>query len=111
MRLFEIAPDFSRSQAGVLMTILQHLDSKVPAGTTVPFERITALMNNAGQPFSYDIFKDLLEKNPNLGNVISKHSSDSITLGKPEQEEPAQGAADPEQRVDQMAKSATKDAM
>ena len=110
MRLFEIAPDFSRSQAGVLMTIVQHLDSKVPAGTQVPFERITALMNNAGYPFSYEIFKDLLEKNPKLSDVIQQHDSSSITIGEPEEEEEP-GAADPEQRVDQMAKSATQDAM
>lgn len=110
MRLFEIAPDFSRSQAGVLMTIVQHLDSKVPAGTQVPFERITALMNNAGYPFSYEIFKDLLEKNPKLSDVIQQHDSSSITIGEPEAEEEP-GAADPEQRVDQMAKSATQDAM
>ena len=110
MRLFEIAPDFSRSQAGVLMTIVQHLDSKVPAGTQVPFERITALMNNAGYPFSYEIFKDLLEKNPKLSDVIQKHDSSSITIGAPEAEEEP-GAADPEKRVDQMAKSATLDAM
>jgi hypothetical protein len=111
MRLYEIAPDFTRSQAGVLMTILQHLDSKVPSGTKVPFDRIIGLMNNAGYPFNYKEFKDLLARNANLSKNIAAHSSDSITLGQPDQEEPAQGAADPEQRVDQMAKSATKDAM
>ena len=111
MRLVEIAPDFSRSQAGVLMTILQHLDTKLPPGTDIPFDRVVSLMNNAGHPFSYEIFKDLLEKNPKLGNIVSKHTSTSVTLGEPEAEEQEPGAGDPEKRVDQMAKSATQDAM
>ena len=109
MRLFEIAPDYTKSQLGVLKTILYHIQSKLPGGTEVPFTRVIDLMNNAGYPFSYEEFKDLYDKDPSISKVVTDHSEQTITVGKGSSKET--GDIDVDARVDSMAKSAMKAGM
>lgn len=110
MRLFEIAPDFTRSQAGVLMTILQHLDSKIGDGAEIPFASVSQLMNNLGYTLSFKDFQDIYNNVPAIANLISNFNEKTITLGKEtlDTNDPSQ---DSDQVVDRMAKSATRSAM
>ena len=110
MRLFEIAPDFTKSQAGVLMTILQHLDSKIGDGVKVPFASISKLMNNLGYTLTYKEFQDLHQNVSSIAGLVTDYDEQSITIGaKPEPEQSQQ--QDSELAVDKMAKSATRSAM
>lgn len=110
MRLFEIAPDFSRSPAGVLMTILQHLDSKLGDGAVIPFDRVVKLMNNLGLSLSFKDFEEIYNNVPAIANIVGNYNEKTITLGKETDISPDDGL-DSEIAVDQMAKSATKQAM
>ena len=122
MKLLEVAPDFVKSQAGVLMTILQYLESKTKPGTKIPMQNvipgvqipmsnISKLMNNAGYSFSYENLQELIDSNPALDKMISDFNEYHIILG----EKPVVGkepnASDAEKEastVDKMAKSAAK---
>lgn len=112
MRLCEIAPDFVRSQAGALLTMLQHVASRTGEGTQIPFYKVTAMMNSAGFPFSYKAFLDLLNQVPSLNNIVTAHDESSITVGKKD-ENPTDGEADedPNKVVDRMSKKAAKKAI
>jgi hypothetical protein len=112
MKLLEIAPDFVRSQAGALLTMLQHVSARTGEGTQIPFNRVAALMNSAGFPFSYTALTDLLDQVPSLNNIITAHDENSITVGK--KAEPADDRKpdqDPVKAVDRMSKKAAKKAI
>lgn len=110
MRLVEIAPDFTRSSAGVLMTILQHLDSKIGDGAVIPFNSVAELMNNLGYRLTYKDFAEIYNNVPAIANLVSNYNEKTITLGKEADVSPGDGI-DSEIAVDQMAKSATRQAM
>ena len=104
MKLLEVAPDFVKSQAGVLMTILQYLESKTKPGVQIPMSNISKLMNNEN-------LQELIDSNPALDKMISDFNEYHIILG----EKPVVGkepnASDAEKEastVDKMAKSAAK---
>jgi hypothetical protein len=86
MKLFEIAPDFVRSQVGTLMTILQYLQSKTKPGTKIPMQNVTNLMNNAGYPFDWRALEGLKKKYKALDELIGNFDEDSLTLGKSDDE-------------------------
>jgi hypothetical protein len=112
MRLVEIAPDFVRSQAGALLTGLQHVASRTGEGTQIPFYKVTSMMNSAGFPFSYKAFLDLLNQVPSLSNIVTAHDETSITVGT-QDEAPVDGEEDedPNKIVDRMSKKAAKKAI
>ena len=116
MRLFEIRGqlwkgDFRKSEAGVLMTILSHLQSKIADGTPVPFASIAELMHNVGYNFTFKSFMDIYHQVPSIKKMISgTPSEESIVIGKAPD---ADMDGEPDQRqkektVDRMAKSSTK---
>lgn len=110
MRLFEIAPDFTRSRAGVLLTILQHLSSKVGKGAKIPLSSIVSLMNNIGYSFNYDDFKDLYDNVPAIKNLVGNFDQKEITLGvEPDIDTKREPNSD--KTVDRMAKKATNKAL
>ena len=82
MKLLEVAPDFVKSQAGVLMTILQYLENKTKPGTQIPMANIAKLMNNAGYSFNYDNLQELIQSTPAIEGMISNYNKDHIVLGK-----------------------------
>jgi hypothetical protein len=111
MKLLEVAPDFVKSQAGVFMTILQYLESKTKPGVQIPIANISKLMNNAGYSFSYENLQELIDSNPNIGEMISDYNNQHIVLGKESVADKEPDQADVEKQnatVDQMAKSAAK---
>ena len=99
MKLLEVAPDFVRSQVGVLMTILQFLQNKTKTGTKIPTQNVVNLMNNAGYPFDWRAIEGLKEKYPALDNLIGSVDENFITLGK--EEEPEMPPPDENQDMDQ----------
>ena len=107
MKLLEVAPDFVKSQAGILMTILQHLESKTKPGTKIPMQNVIQLMNNAGYSFNFDEFISLYNNSQNLRELISNYNETSVTVGKEADPIPQadQQSADTN-TVDQMAKRA-----
>lgn len=113
MRLLEIAPpDYGREQAATLLTILNHIQSKVGSGVEVPLDRIVQLMNNAGYPFSYDTFVSLHNNSPNIANVVSNFNKHMVAIGKDEPDPGMnKGDQDSEATVDRMASHAAKKAI
>ena len=113
MRLTEIAPpNYGREQAATLLTILNHIQSKVGGGVEVPLDRIVQLMNNAGYPFSYDTFTSLHNSSPNIANAVSNFNRHMVVIGKDEAEQGmAKGPGDSEATVDRMASHAAKKAI
>jgi hypothetical protein len=110
MRLLEIAPNFTMSTAGTLLTILQHLKDKIGDGSKVPMDAISALMRNVGYNFTYDDFKNLFDNNQDVKSFVSNFNEKEITLGKSDDTEPAADSSlDTEKIVDNMAKSAAKE--
>ena len=111
MKLLEVAPDFVKSQAGVLMTILQYLENKTKPGIQIPMANIAKLMNNAGYSFNYDNLQELIQNTPAIDSMISDYSKDHIVLGKESIAAKEPDAADAEKQsatVDNMAKSAAQ---
>jgi hypothetical protein len=111
MKLLEVAPDFVKSQAGVLMTILQYLESKIKAGTQIPMTNITKLMNNAGYSFNYDNLQELIQSTPAIENMISDYNKDHIVLGKESVADKEPDQSDIEKQnatVDKMASKAAR---
>jgi hypothetical protein len=111
MKLLEVAPDFVKSQAGVLMTILQYLENKTKPGTQIPMANISKLMNNAGYSFNYDNLQELMQNTPAIQGMISNYNKDHIVLGKESIADKEPDEADAEKQnatVDNMAKSAAK---
>ena len=113
MRLLEIAPDFVKSQAGTLMTILQYLQGKTKPGTKVPISNISRLMNNAGYSFSFENLEELSNSNPALASMIGDFDENYITIGEPDEPSVADDESLDEPKpdedaatVDKMAKSA-----
>lgn len=109
MRISEIAPRHYENVAGVLMTVLQHIDSKVNDGTEIPFDSVVSIMGNLGYPFDYKTFKDVYDNVPEIGNIVSNHNEKTLTIGS--EPEIAVDSKDTGNAVDAMAKSATKAAM
>jgi hypothetical protein len=108
MKLLEVAPDFVKSQAGILMTILQHLESKTKPGVKIPMQNIIKLMNNAGYSFNFQDFISLYNNSQNLRELISNYDETSLTVGKSaEPVKPADQQSADANTVDQMAKRAT----
>ena len=87
MKLLEVAPDFVRSQVGVLMTILQFLSNKTKPGAKIPTPNVVNLMNNAGYPFDWRAIEGLKEKYPALDELIGSVDEKFISLGKEEEPE------------------------
>jgi hypothetical protein len=85
MRLLEVAPDFVRSQAGILMTILQHLESRTKPGTKVPIANIQKLMMNAGYSFNNQELSSLIDSTPYLKKLVTSQDDNYITIGGEEQ--------------------------
>jgi hypothetical protein len=111
MKLLEVAPDFVKSQAGVLMTMLQYLEAKTKPGTHIPMGNISKLMNNAGYSFSYENLQELIKSNTALEAMISDYSKDHIVLGKESiaDKEPDDNAVEKDAAtVDQMANRAAQ---
>jgi hypothetical protein len=111
MKLLEVAPDFMKSQAGTLMTILQYLESKTKTGVQVPIANIAKLMNNAGYSFSYGALDELINSNPNLRDMISDYNQEHIVLGKESVADKEPDESDIEKQtatVDNMASKASK---
>ena len=115
MRLYEIAGsmwkgDFRQSEGAVLMTILNHLDSKLKDGTPVPFKSIAELMHNVGYNFTFKAFQELCTQMPAIKSIVTgiddTPGNETLTLGKSSAADVDQ--QDKETTVDQMAKSATK---
>lgn len=111
MRLVEIAPEYNRSQAATLLTILDHIKSKVGNGVNVPMDRVVQLMNNAGYPFNYEMLVDLYNNSPNIHEIIANFNDKTITIGKDQTPAPDDEDQDNKATVDQMAKHAAKRAM
>ena len=111
MRLVEIAPEYNRSQAATLLTILDHIKSKVGNGVNVPMDRVVQLMNNAGYPFNYEMLVDLYNNSTNIHEIIANFNDKTITIGKDQTPAPDDEDQDNKATVDQMAKHAAKRAM
>jgi hypothetical protein len=115
MKLLEIAPDFLKSQTGILLTILQHLQATLGTGesgsmsATVPMSAIVSLMNNTGNHFSYGAFKELFNSEPRIQDLVSNFNQQEVTIGTPEEITSNDQTVDADQTVDQMAKKAAKD--
>ena len=107
MKLLEIAPNFVMGQTGTLMTILQHLESKLGRGAKIPLNAVANLMRNVGYSMSYDDFKNMYDSDENLKNVVGNFNQNEITLGKADDIGDGEEAGD-EQTVDQMAQTAAK---
>jgi len=111
MKLLEVAPDFVKSQAGVLMTILQYLENKTKPGTQIPMANIAKLMNNAGYSFNYDNLQELIQSTPAIEGMISNYNKDHIVLGKESvaNKEPDEAEAEKQSStVDNMASRASQ---
>jgi hypothetical protein len=110
MKLLEIAPNFVMSQAGTLMTILQHLESKMGKGANVPFHAISNLMRNVGYSMTFDDFMNIYNTNDHVQKLVSgTPSQDQITLGQTVTDVQGDGEEAGDAKVDAMAKSAAKD--
>lgn len=123
MKILEVAPEFLPNEAGVLMTILQHLTARTPGGTRVPTPNVLKLMANAGYNLNYYELDALIKSDESLRNQISNYDAVSMTVGK-EAPEPEEAGAEPDQdprnieqpntdekslnTVDKMAKSAIR---
>jgi len=110
MRLFEIQGqlrgNFRKSEIATLMTILNHLDSKIANGTQVPFDSIAELMHNVGYNFTFNDFMELYHQAPAIKNLVTGTPTEQgLTLGRltPADQDDQQK----QNRVDQMAKTAT----
>jgi hypothetical protein len=110
MKLLEIAPNFTMSQTGTLMTILQHLESKLGKGVKVPFNAISNLLHNVGYSMSFDEFMSLYNSNEQIQKLVSgTPNKDQITIGQSVTDIQGDGEANGDAKVDAMAKSAAKD--
>ena len=108
MKLLEIAPNFVMGQVGTLMTILQHLESKMGKGNKVPMDAVSNLMRNVGYSFTYDDFKQMYDSNPNLQAIVGNFNMNDITIGPADDDITAGDSDAGPETVDQMAKSAAK---
>ena len=108
MRLLEIAPNFVMNQTATLMTILQHLKSKMGTGTKVPISAVSNLMRNVGYNFNYDNLKQMYDSNPALQKVISNFNQEEMTIGDDGDDMTGQQEVDGDKKVDQMAQSAAQ---
>lgn len=108
MRLLEVAPDFVKSQAGILMTILQHLESKTKPGTKVPIANIQKLMMNAGYSFNNQELTSLINNSPYLKKIVTSQDETYISIGGEEQKPLPDGPQGDKETavVDKMAKHA-----
>jgi hypothetical protein len=111
MKLLEVEPNFIMGQSGTLMTILQHLESKMGKGTKVPIVAISNLMRNVGYNLTYDEFKTMFDSDPNIQKLVSNFNQDEITIGPSAEDELADQGASQEggaATVDQMAQTAAQ---
>lgn len=110
MRLFEIAPTRINSQAGVLMTIMQHLQSKGNISAGVPVAKVVKLMNNLGYPISDDDVDGIINSTPGMLDFQVDPTTKTIKLTN--QPEPSIGDGNEEddsaEHVDAMASKAAK---
>ena len=110
MRLLEIAPNFTMTQNGTLMTILQHLESKLGKGTNVPFHAVANLMRNVGYNLTFDDFMDIYNSDQNIQKLITGTPSETqITIGQSVADVQGDGEVDGDKKVNAMAKSAAKE--
>ena len=110
MRLLEVEPNFIMSQAGTVMTILQHLKSKMGDGVKVPFNAISNLMRNVGYSLTFADFMDLYNSNENIQKLVQGTPSENeITVGANPVDVQGQGEVDGDAKVNQMAQRAAKD--
>jgi len=107
MKLLEIAPNFVMGQNGTLMTILQHLQSKLGKGSQVPISAVSNLMRNVGYGMTYDDFKKMYDANPDLQNLVGNFNQDTITIGKTDDDMTGDQEGG-EDTVDQMAQTAAQ---
>lgn len=109
MKLLEIAPNFVMGQTGTLMTILQHLESKMGKGVKVPFQPIANLMRNVGYNLTFDDFMSMYNNDENLQELITGTPSENeITIGQDPADIQGKGEVDGDAKVNKMAKSAAK---
>lgn len=118
MKIFEVAPDFLDKQdsktdfvsgeAGVLMTILQHLMSQTDPGKPVPTANVLNLMANTGFNMTYPELDALVKNNENLKELVTNINPNQITIGSPlgPETEPEDGEK-AASTVDQMASRAS----
>lgn len=117
MKIFEVAPDFIdrppqkpdfvSGEAGVLMTILQHLQNQTDPGTPVPTDNVLNLLANTGFHLTYPELDNLVKTNQNLQQLITNLTPDQIIIGTPlgPETEP-EGVDQAANTVDQMASRA-----
>lgn len=109
MRLTEVAPNFFMSQAGTLMTILKHIESKMGKGASVPFQPISNFMRNVGFSLTFDDFMELYNNDENLQKMISGVPSENhITIGSDVPDMQGDGEENADAMVDKMAQGAAK---
>jgi hypothetical protein len=109
MKLLEVEPNFVMSQAGTIMTILQHLKSKMGDGTKVPFSAISNLMRNVGYSMTFPEFMSMYNNNENIQKLVSGTPSENeITIGQSVTDVQGDGEVDGDAKVNQMAQSAAK---
>jgi hypothetical protein len=86
------------------------MDSKLGSGTEIPMDDVIRMMNKTGFAFSYEDFKDLYDKSPQLQALVGDHSERSVTVG---QQEPDLGDGEPDSAevVDQIASKAASAAI
>ena len=110
MKLLEIAPNFVMGQTGTLMTILQHLESKMGKGVNVPFHAIANLMRNVGFNITFDDFMNIYNTTDSIQKLVSGTPSETqITVGQSVADVQGDGEVDGDAKVNQMAQSAAKD--
>jgi hypothetical protein len=117
MKIFEVAPDFLNEpktrpdfvsgEAGVLMTILQHLQSQTDPGTPVPTDNVLNLLANTGFHLTYPELDNLVKNNQNLSQLITNMTPAQLIIGNPVGPETEPEDADQAANtVDQMASRA-----
>ena len=109
MKLLEVEPNFIMSQAGTVMTILQHLTSEMEHGVKVPFNAISNLMRNVGYSLTFAEFMDMYNSNENVQKLVQGTPSENeITIGQDPVDVQGDGEVNGDAKVDAMAKSAAK---
>ena len=97
------------SEVGTLMTILNHLQSRMGKGTKVPFHAIANLMRNVGYAITFDEFMSLYNQNDQVQKMISGTPSENeITIGQSVADVQGDGEEAGDAKVDQMAQKAAQ---
>lgn len=114
MRFVEFAGDVPDPVDTVISVSSLIADASEETGeaVTVDMDLFLKKLYNAGVNLDYTGLKNLYDTNPAIKNVIQNFNDDKITFtgGEPDEDEYEKptGDVDPETKVDQMAKRATR---